>query len=141
MKRLIYFLPALLLLAAGCFNNDNPTPVIAPEGTFTGEFRLLRKLPNIAKIDTQKATIQLVITPSVGFKVLGDTTTLHAGSRGHYGFSGNSARFIDSTFKANKYTKRYLQGDYLYVYNGTILQLVRTSGDTVSYQYDLKKTN
>ncbi|MES2266219.1 MAG: hypothetical protein V4520_05645 [Bacteroidota bacterium] len=141
MKKLIYFLPALLILAAGCFNNNNSTPIPNPEGTFTGEFRLVRRLPNVTKLDTAKANIQLVITPGVGFKVLGDTSTVHAGSKGHYGIAGNGIRFVDSTYKAGNYTKRHLQGDYLFVYNGTNLQMVLNSADTLSLQYDLKKTN
>ncbi|MCO5936248.1 hypothetical protein NAF17_11930 [Mucilaginibacter sp. RB4R14] len=141
MRRLIYFLPTLLILATGCFNNDNSVPIPNPEGTFSGEFRLLRKLPNVTKIDTTKATIQLILTPGVGFKVLGDTIKVHAGSKGRYGIAGNGIRFVDSTFVVGKYNKRHLQGDYLFVYNGTNLQMVFNSGDSLSLQYDLKKTN
>lgn len=140
MKRLIYLLPTLLVLASGCFNDSNSTPIPNPEGTFSGEFRLVRRLPNVTKLDTDKAQIKLVLKPGSGFKVLGDTATVHAGSRGQYGVSVNTLRFIDSTFKAGNYTKRHLQGDYLYIYNGFNLQMVLNSGDSLSLQYDLKKT-
>lgn len=141
MKRLIYVLPLLLLLAAGCFNDQASIPSPDPSGTFSGEFRRIHRNKD-QSIDTVKANIKVIIEPGKGYHVLGDTTTVHAGSKGHYGINGNGIMFIDSTLaKTGTPIKTHLNGEYLFIYNGSIFQMVRTSGDTLSFQYDLKKTN
>jgi hypothetical protein len=141
MKRLIYVLPFLLMLAAGCFNDQSSMPSPDPAGTFSGEFRRIRRNADLT-IDTAKANIKVVIEPGIGYHVLGDTTTLHAGSKGHYGINGNGIMFVDDTYpKTGTPAKTHLNGIYLFIYNGGIFQMVRTSGDTLSLQYDLKKTN
>ena len=141
MKRLIYVLPLLLVLAAGCFNNSANEPAPDPSGTFSGEFRHISKHPDNT-IDTTKANIIVVIEPGVGYHVLGDTTTKHAGSKGHYGIAGNGIMFVDNTYpKTGTPTKTHLNGEYVFVYNGSIFQMAKSSGDTVAFQYDLKKTN
>jgi hypothetical protein len=148
MKRLIYVLPLLLTLAAGCIDNGNNTPAPDPSGTFTGEFRRIHRNTDLS-IDTTKATIKVIIEPGVGYHVLGDTATLHAGSKGHYGISGNGIMFVDNTLPAPVSgaptppapKKVHLNGEYLFVYNGSIFQMVKVVGDTLSLQYDLKKTN
>jgi hypothetical protein len=147
MKRLIYVMPLLLALATGCFNNQANVPAPDPSGTFAGEFRRIHRNKDL-KIDTTKANIQVIIEPGIGYHVLGDTTTLHAGSKGHYGINGNGIAFVDNTLpvpvngvKPPPPVKVHLDGEYLFVYNGSIFQMIRTSGDTLSLQYDLKKTN
>jgi hypothetical protein len=144
MKRLIYILPFLLMLAGGCLKDGGNyyynSPDAAPLGTFSGEFRLLHRKAD-QSIDTLRANIKVIIEPG-GYRVLGDTSTIHAGSRGLYGFTGNGMKFADSTLaKTGTPVKTHLDGEYLYIYNGSIFQMVRTSGDTLSLQYDLKKTN
>ena len=142
MKKIIYLLPVLVALVSGCFNNKNSIPVPVPSGTFTGEFRRISKAAD-QSIDTLKANIKVVIEPGIGYHVLGDTATVHAGSKGHYGINnGNGILFVDSTYSAKSTsTKTHLNGEYLYIYNGSVFQMVRNSGDTLSLQYDLKKTN
>ncbi|MBB5395542.1 MULTISPECIES: hypothetical protein [unclassified Mucilaginibacter] len=140
MKRLIYLLPLLVTLA-GCFNNNNQ-PVPEPSGSYTGEFRRVSREKNATTIDTVKTNLTVVIEPGVGYHVLGDTTTVHAGSKGHYGINSSSMLFMDSTYpKTGVPVKNHLNGEYLYIYDGKILQMVRNSGDTLSLQYDLKKAN
>ena len=139
MKKLIYLLP-LLILAAGCFNNHEGEAVPDPSGTFTGTFRHISKHEN-NKLDTTTANISVVIEPGKGYHVLGDTTKVHAGSKGHYGIVGNGIMFVDSTSTTVTPKKDHLNGEYVFAYNGIIFQMARTSGDTVAFQYDLKKTN
>jgi hypothetical protein len=141
MKRLVYVLPLLLTLAAGCFNNKASDPIPYPSGTFSGEFRHISKHQDNS-IDTIKANITVVIEPGIGYHVLGDTTTKHAGSKGHYVIIGNGITFVDDTYPQTGIpAKTHLNGDYIYAYNGSIFQMAKTSGDTVAFQYDLKKTN
>jgi hypothetical protein len=144
-KKLTYVLPVLILavvFTSGCFKNAESNPTPAPSGTFTGQFRLLHRKPGTTVIDTVKANIQLVIETGVGYKVLGDTLTIHAGSKGHYAINSNTIGFQDDTFPATgKPTKTHLSGYYQYYYDGTsVLQMVANSADTLSLQYDLKKT-
>ena len=147
MKRiLICLLPALILLGAGCIKNDTVATASVPTGTFNGEFRLLRKKANQIKFDTLKANIQLVLTDDVNYKILGDTALVHAGSKGTYEVGQNASAgligFIDTTYpKTGKPAKTHLQGAYQYYYDGVKLQMVANSLDTLSLQYDLKKTN
>ena len=141
MKKIIYLLPVLVALVSGCFNDQNSVPAPDPSGTFTGEFRRISKAAD-QSIDTLKANIKVVIQPGIGYHVLGDTTTVHAGSKGHYGINGNGIMFVDDTYSATgTSTKTHLNGEYLFIYNGSVFQMVRNSGDTLSLQYDLKKTN
>jgi len=148
MKKLsIYLLPALLVLslfATGCLSNKTSNPVPYPSGTFEGQFRLLHKKLNDSKIDTlKKATIQLVLESGVGYKVLGDTATVHAGSKGHYGINATYIAFDDETYpKTGTPAKIHLYGNYLYNYDGsTNLIILVNQGDTLNYRYDLKRVN
>jgi len=81
---------------------------------------------------------------TTGFKVTGDTSTVHAGSYGDYGVNSiyNTVTFIDKTYpKTGIPTKAHLDGTYQYYYDGTVLQLLGNSAlDTVSFQYNLTKT-
>jgi hypothetical protein len=141
MKKIIYLLPVLVALVSGCLKNQDNVPSPDPSGTFTGEFRRISKAAD-QSIDTLKANIKVVIQPGIGYHVLGDTTTVHAGSKGHYGINGNGIMFVDDTYSATSAsTKTHLNGEYLFIYNGSVFQMVRNSGDTLSLQYDLKKTN
>ncbi|WP_374951434.1 hypothetical protein [Mucilaginibacter sp.] len=148
-RKFIPLVPLTLILAvlvSGCFNNNNAntTPVPYPNGTFSGTFKLLRKKVNQTTIDTlKKANIQLVLENGVGFKVLGDTATVHAGSKGHYGINQTYVAFDDETFpKTGTPPKIHLYGTYLYSYDGNSnLIILFNQGDTLNYRYDLKRTN
>lgn len=148
-RRFIYSMPALLvltILATGCLKNDNTPPVSYPTGTFSGQFRLLHKKLNNPKIDTlKKANIQLVLDTGMTFKVLGDTTTVHAGSKGKYGINSAYMAFDDNTYPKTgtvKPDKIHLYGNYVYSYDGSnTLVIVGNQGDTLNYRYDLKRAN
>jgi hypothetical protein len=145
-RRFIYLLPALLVLtifATGCLKNSNPPPLPYPTGTFNGQFRLLHKKLSETKVDTLKqANIQLVLETGMTFKVLGDTTTVHAGSKGQYGINSAYMGFNDDTYpKTGTPEKIHLHGNYSYIYDGSTLVILAVQGDTINYRYDLKKVN
>jgi hypothetical protein len=136
-------LPALFVLSA-CLKTESAVNVPTPTGTFNGEFRLLRKKVNQVKFDTVKANIQLVFTDNTNYKVLGDTVLVHAGSKGTVemgkGASAGLIAFTDTTYpKSGKPAKTHLNGVYQYYYDGSKLQMVANSADTLSLQYDLKR--
>ncbi|TWR27476.1 hypothetical protein FPZ43_13450 [Mucilaginibacter pallidiroseus] len=147
MKKLyVFLLPALVVLSAGCIksvDSGNLTGV-TPSGSYAGEFRLLLKPKNKTTFDTTKATIRLELTNNIDFKVLGDTTVVHAGSKGTYGAgSGTTANlisFIDTTYpRTGKATKTHLNGTYVFSSTADGLQLLSTSADTLRLEYDLKR--
>lgn len=146
MKKLIYLVPVLIAFATSCAPTSTVAPAITPQGTFAGEFRLLHKKPNQIKFDTLKANIQVVLSGGKNYEVLGDTATVHAGSKGIFEMgTGANAGFIgftDVTYPTNKVpTKTHLIGAYQYYYDGSKFQMVANSLDTLSLQYDLKKVN
>jgi hypothetical protein len=142
-RKLLYFLPVILALAAGCLKKGLVTPVAGPEGTFAGQFILLHRHVKTGVTDTLTANIQLQMSLTTGYKVTGDTATLHAGSYGTYAVNstGNGIEFIDKTFSpTGTPTKIHLSGIYGYVYNGTILQMTGYGPlDTLAFGYDLKR--
>jgi len=144
--KLLYLLPFILALASGCFGNknNNPTPVTPPTGTFSGEFKLTHLNQKTGAIDSSKAIIQLQMETATGYKVTGDTATLHAGSYGSYIVSSDGAaiQFTDKTFPATGTpVKIHLSGIYQYLYNGSNLQMLAYGPlDTLSFYYNLKKT-
>ncbi|RWY51102.1 hypothetical protein [Mucilaginibacter gilvus] len=144
-KRSTYLLPAVaiaILMAIGCAPNKKSEPVPTPVGTFAGQFRKLHRASGATKIDTTKATIQLVLDAGGAYKVLGDTATLHAGSKGTYSIGGSVIAFQDATFKTVPDPKIHLYGYYAFYYDGSsMFQMVLNSSDTLSLQYDLKKVN
>ncbi|MBS1525562.1 MAG: hypothetical protein JST19_07930 [Bacteroidetes bacterium] len=140
--KILYFLPLLLCLG-GCFkNNAAVPPLVVPSGTFTGEFRLLHRSSVNVPFDTTKAEIVLTLnTPAYTYAVTGDTSTVHAGSKGVWGMNNSYINFADNTYpKSGTPTKTHLNGLYLYYYNGSVFQMIATSADTLALQYDLKKT-
>jgi hypothetical protein len=145
MKKTLYLFPLLLSILSGCFGskNDNPTPA-TPTGTFAGPFTYLHRHANTGKTDTLSANIILTLSTSTGFKVTGDTSTLHAGSYGPCVFNSgyNSAVFSDKTAPASGTpTKFHLNGSYGYAYDGTNLKIVaQGTVDSLSFIYILKKT-
>ncbi|MEO7216180.1 hypothetical protein [Mucilaginibacter sp.] len=144
-KRSTYLLPAVaiaILMAIGCAPNKESAPVPTPIGTFSGQFRKLHRAKGATKIDTSKANIQLVLEDGGTYKVLGDTATLHAGSKGGYNIGGSVIAFQDATFTTATDPKIHLYGYYSFYYDGSsVFQMVLNSADTLSLQYDLKKVN
>nr|WP_294943741.1 hypothetical protein [uncultured Mucilaginibacter sp.] len=144
-KGLTYLLPVtaiVILMGIGCTANKTAEPAPTPVGTFNGQFRRLHRAKGAAKIDTTKANIQLVLEQGGAYKVLGDTATLHAGSKGTYAANAGVMAFQDATFSALSTSKIHLFGYYAYYYDGSsVLQMVLNSADTLSLQYDLKRVN
>jgi len=146
MKRSIFYLAILLgAFLSGCGTNNNVLPPApAPSGTFTGEFTLYHINPVTNTVRGDSVTLDLSLETASGFKITGDTTTLHAGSYGSYvGNSGTSQIvFEDKTFPpTGTPIKAHLNGLYDYRYSGTTLEL-RAYGpqDTLEYFYKFKRT-
>lgn len=148
-KRSAYLLLVLLatvVFATGCFKDSPAIQVPYPSGTFAGPFKLLRRKLGATTVDTlKKANIQLVLETGVGFKVLGDTATVHAGSKGLYGINATYIAFDDNTYPKTgnpPNDKIHLYGNYFYSYDGSsTLVILFNQGDTLNYRYDLKKVN
>lgn len=142
--KLVYLAPVLILFAAGCLSNKvSPVPTL-PAGTYTGQFRLFHRHATTSPFDTLKANITLTLsnTPANSFSLSGDTATVIAGSKGTYQLAsnGNFILFIDSTIPTTgTSSKAHLNGEYIYSYNGSALQMIASSADTLQVQYDLKK--
>jgi hypothetical protein len=146
MKRiLLYSLLSLAAFVSGCVANKSTAPApLAPEGTFAGEFKVTTTNATTGAVDSLKATIQLQMEETTGYKVTGDTSTVHAGSYGSYAVntSNSTITFGDKTFPlTGTPAKVHLSGVYDYLYDGTTLQMAAYGSDnTVSYYYNLKKT-
>jgi hypothetical protein len=145
MKRnLLYLLPLLLSLGVACSPKTDITPIQAPYGTFTGKFAaLIRKTSPTVGYDTIRDSITLKMSSPGIFAVTGDTTTIHAGSKGSFAYNYNYIQFNDSTkVTTGTGAKFHLKGVYVYGYNGAALTMVRNSNtDTLVVQYVLKKIN
>lgn len=144
--KLLYLIAILALLMVGCFkttsdiaNETNKTPI---SGTFSGTFRLLHRSTNQVPFDTTSCSITVTVNPSGNtYTVTGDTSKVHAGSHGTYSLSAPYIDFVDATFpKSGIPTKTHLNGIYEYYYDGTVFQMIANSIDTLSLQYDLKKS-
>ena len=141
--KLLYALPFLMLLA-GCFSSSDKSaaPVPFPSGNFTGQFRAIHQNSKTGYHDTLKATLQLSLSTTTGYKVTGDTATVHAGSFGQYAMNHTLVQFVDSTLPTTGTPKKvHLSGYYQYYYDGTVFQMLAAPSDTLVYQYDLKKVN
>jgi len=146
--KFFYFLSlafCLIVFSVGCSLNKStaPTPLL-PSGTFTGQFTYYHIHSNTGIIDTLKSNLVLNLDPTTGYKITGDTSTLHAGSYGSYVFSSDYSQieFLDKTFVANTVPlKIHLSGVYQYHYDGASLNMVGYSPlDTASYVYSFKKS-
>jgi hypothetical protein len=120
---------------------NTPVPV---SGRYTGQFKLYHVNPktNVVRIDS--TNLNLSMETATGYKVTGDTTTLHAGSYGSYEVSSSASEilFSDVTFPpGGTPAKVHLSGVYAYEYDGTTLQLI-TYGpqDTLQYFYKFTRT-
>jgi len=142
-NKILYFIPLILISATGCFNTKTDIPpVTPPSGTFTGQFRYLHRHSSNVAFDTVKANLTVTMNSTANtFAVTGDTSTAHAGSKGSFSFGSPYMLFTDNTYpKTGTPAKTHLNGLYLYYYDGTVFQLLAYSADTLSLQYDLKKT-
>jgi hypothetical protein len=140
--KILYALPIVTVLLAGCFGKPKVVPALIPSGTFTGQFRLLHRHTDTAPFDTTTANITVTLqTPAYTYTVTGDTSTVHAGSNGTWGTNGSYIIFNDKTLpKDGNSAKTHLSGVYLFQYDGTTLQMKANALDTLSLQYDLKKS-
>jgi len=145
--KITYFLLALAaIFGTGCLGSKkgNPTPTI-PDGTYSGQFRLIHVHDDNTK-DTTKANITVYISPvsTSTYAVTGDTTTIHAGSKGGFVFYSNgTVQFTDKTYSATApVTKTHLNGLYGYAFDGNIFRMVAYGGtsNNLVLQYDLVKT-
>jgi hypothetical protein len=147
MKRNIFF---LLIPIAGfltsCNTNNNvvPNTPVPVSGTYTGQFKLYHVNPKTNAVRVDSANLNLTMETATGYKVTGDTTTLHAGSYGSYEVSSMASQiiFADKTFPASgSPLKVHLSGVYTYEYDGSTLQLI-TYGpqDTLQYFYKFTRT-
>ncbi|PAW94908.1 hypothetical protein CKK33_15955 [Mucilaginibacter sp. MD40] len=137
------------IFIAGCLKTSDAPPFTYPTGNFSGEFRRITKTSKQTKPDTLKANIKLLLDVKTGYAVTGDTVTLHAGSKGDYAINQSNIIFADRTIPTTTTTtpsnvppqKVRLNGQYIYLYSGDVFQMLKVVGDTVRYEYDLKKTN
>lgn len=145
MKRtLIYLLPLLMAFATGCLSKPDKVvipPSRVPEGTFTGKFRRLHLTVKTHLIDTLNANLTITFDASGNYAVSGDTS-IHAGCKGLCILGvGDDLVFTDKNPSTTTQAKQHLNGDYLYTYDGSNLQLLRGVGDTLSYQYNFNKSS
>jgi hypothetical protein len=143
-KILLYTILGIAAIASGCIKgNDDATPVIQPQGRFTGQFYRIHRNNSTQVKDTVKANLTLDLTGNT-FKITGDTSK-HAGSTGTFNYNQSYIEWIDSTVPVgtNSLTlpKYHLHGLYQYIYNGTDLQFAASTYpvDTLTYVYKLKK--
>jgi hypothetical protein len=144
MKKLHLLCLLPLLMAVGCGKEKvQATPQIQlPAGIFNGPFAKIHRNLTSGKSDTLVATIKLTTDATGNFAVTGDTSTVHAGSKGKFVLGyGQDLVFDDKTFSATSTsTKAHLNGDYIFSYDGGTFELVQGIGDTISYQYILTKS-
>jgi hypothetical protein len=142
MKRLIIlFLPFIIMFGAGCIkHNEDAVPFVAPTGNFAGQFMKIHYDLKTRKYDTVKANLVLAMDIKTGYKVTGDTATVHAGSFGDFSMDNLYVQFADRTYSSTvSSSKIHLSGTYQYAYDGTNFRIEAVVGDTVDLFYDLKK--
>ena len=145
MKIKLLYLSALLsTLAVGCSKTQvvKPPSIGALAGTYTGQFISIHT--NTPKNDTVKANIELALNPSFSFLVVGDTSTVHAGSHGSFAVnSGTIIQFYDVTFPGSGTpAKIHLSGQYNYTFDNIYLDMTgANSAGTTTYTYTLTKIN
>ncbi|MFD1257603.1 hypothetical protein ACFQ3S_12415 [Mucilaginibacter terrae] len=143
-RRLLYFLLGIAAALSGCIKgNDDATPVIQPQGKFTGQYYRVHRNNTTQVKDTIKANLTLDLTSNT-FTITGDTSK-HAGSKGTFNYNQSYIEWIDSTVPVGTNSldlpKYHLHGLYQYVYNGSSLEFAASTYpiDTLIYIYKLKK--
>ena len=130
----------------GCAGKTNvlPNTPVPVSGTYSGQFKLyhVSLQDKITRVDSANLSLNMEI--ATGFKITGDTTTLHAGSNGSYQVNSYQSQilFADKTFPVSgPPAKVHLSGYYVYHYDGTTLQLVAYGQqDTLQYFYKFTRT-
>ena len=138
MKKLIYLLP-LLMLIAGCVKTDigqQPTPLV-PYGTFTGKFTRTHTDQATSALTTTTANIKLVMTED-GFTLTSTAVAVHANGSGDFLGDELNIQFSDVASPTIPDGKTYLHGFYTYLYDGNTLKLSKQSGDD-AYLYEVSK--
>jgi len=146
-NKILYLLPLLVLFAGSCTtpNVTPPATALVPQGTYTGQFTLAHLDSKTGMLDTsKKANLMLNMETATGFKVTGDTATVHAGSYGGYivTTSTGQVQFFDKTYPpTGTPAKIHLDGIYDYTYDGTTLKIAAFGPlDTLEYFYKFTKT-
>ena len=137
-KNLFGLLITLLVVVTGCAKKEE-TPIIVPQGTFSGNFTRLHYSVATNKMDTLKANLVIKFSTTTGYEVLSDTSVVHAGSKGSYNVDQLYMEFGDTTIPAGPIPttgKVHLAGIYAYSYKGNSLKFTR-SNDTLGVFYDL----
>jgi hypothetical protein len=137
-KKLFGLLIVSLALIAGCAKEEE-TPLVIPEGKFSGKFTRLRLNKTTNKIDTLNANLVITFSTANGYAVLSDTSVVHAGSKGSYAVDRFFMQFGNTTIPVGPVPttgKVHLAGIYDYTYKGNSLKFAR-SNDTLAYYYDL----
>jgi hypothetical protein len=143
MKRILIFLmPFIVMLGAGCLKHTENTDTSAtiPTGTFAGQFLRIHYNRTTTKYDTLKANLTLSMDLKTGYAITGDTTAVHAGSKGDFAMDAYYIQFTDKTYSTTPVNNKiHLAGTYLYQYNGTDFQIQAVVADTLGFFYNLKK--
>src|ERR1700753_198044 len=118
----------LFMGLTGCNSKNDtlPSTPVPSSGTFSGQFKLYHVNPTTKTVRIDSANLNLVMETATGFKVTGDTSTIHAGSYGSYVVSSGAFEilFDDKTLPSGTTTgKIHLSGIYAYHYDGSTLQL------------------
>jgi hypothetical protein len=141
---LLYVLSLLLVFASGCVSNNVVPSTGTIEGAYAGQFLRIHTHPATGAMDTVKANIDLSMETATGFKVTGDTSTVHAGSYGSYLVipTASEVEFFDKTFPLTGFPlKTHLSGTYGYTFDGITLQITGFGAqDTLEYYYKLTRT-
>ncbi|NCD67933.1 hypothetical protein [Mucilaginibacter agri] len=124
-------------------NDDNAaSQLTVPSGTFGGQFYVVHRKSSTTFDTTNRTNLILTISKADGYKITGDTSVNHAGSYGDFSMNYSQIQFLDQTMpKSGTLTKAHLSGIYNYTYDGTKFFMYNTTGDTVSVQYNFKRTN
>lgn len=136
----LFFLPFLIMLAAGCSKpKQTAIPFAAPTGNFSGTFKTLHYNKDISGYDSVTTNISLSMSLETGYQVTADTT-LHANSYGNFSVSAYYMAFDDFTFNGTELPEiPHLLGKYAYSYDGSKLHMQQTYADTLGFFYDLIK--
>jgi len=150
MKRQLIYILAILATGylTGCLkDNPNPGPVVEsplvnPQGNFSGTFTLIHLNPNTGNRDTSYANLFLYLTNGSNFQVAGDTSKIQAGSHGSYTVDGSimTMTFTDATVTKRTLfntPKKHLNGPFLYTFDGSNLHIY-ASNDTLNYSYQFQ---
>jgi len=136
----LFFLPFLILLAAGCSKpKKTELTFTVPSGTFNGTFKRLHYNMATSSYDSVMTNISLSMDLTTGYQVSADST-LHANSHGNFSVNPYNIAFDDFTFTGTELPViPHLLGLYDYSYDGTKLHMQQTYADTLGFFYDLIK--